>query len=39
MRVEPSVPLAGLDLVAEDPGEFDVLGCVVGVDVVEHRQV
>ena len=31
--------LAGFDLVSDDPGELDVLGGVVGVDVVEHRQV
>ena len=31
--------LAGFDLGAQDAGEFDVLGGVVGVDVVEHRQV
>ena len=33
------VVLAGLDLAAQDAGEFDVLGGVVGVHVVEHGQV
>jgi len=31
--------LAGLDLGAQDTGELDVLGRVVGVDVIEHWQV
>jgi hypothetical protein len=31
--------VAGFDLVAEDAGELDVLGRVVGVHVVEHGQV
>jgi hypothetical protein len=31
--------VAGLDLATEDAGELDVLGGVVGVDVVQHRQV
>jgi hypothetical protein len=31
--------LAGLDLGADDPGELDVLGRVVRVDVVVHRQI
>jgi len=35
----PGLVLAGLDLAAKYAREFDVLRRVVGIDVVEHRQV